>query len=138
MHELYELKETLLDELEQFAQKGDISAKDLEVVDKLTHTVKNLCKIIDEYEKEDGYSMARGTRGGSYESMDMTNRSMASGSYARGRRGGRTGANQYGSYAQGYSRNENMMDQLQELMQNAPDEHTRKDIQRIISRMENM
>ena len=46
MHELYELKEKLCDELKEYGRK-DMSAGTLEVVDKLTHTIKNLEKIIE-------------------------------------------------------------------------------------------
>jgi len=85
MHELYELKEKLCDELKEYGSK-DLSAGTLDVVDKLAHAVKNIDKIIEVYEDEgDGYSSrsypdgmggsyARGGRGGYRDS-----------SYARGR-----------------------------------------------------
>lgn len=131
MHELYELKEKLCDELEEYGSK-EMTAGSLEVIDKLTHTIKNLGKIIEMYEESEGYS----SRGGmSYEG------GYGGGSYARGRggRGGRTGANQYGSYARGgYSRNDGMIAELRELMMEAPDERSRKEFERFISKMESM
>lgn len=60
MKELYELKEKLCDELKSYGKK-DMSAGSLDVIDKLTHTIKNLDKIIDH--GEDGYS---GVYGRSY------------------------------------------------------------------------
>ena len=45
MHELYELKEKLCDELKEYGSK-DLSAGTLDVVDKLAHAVKNIDKII--------------------------------------------------------------------------------------------
>ena len=51
MHELYELKDMLMKELEEYGSKGELSAGTLDIVDKLTHTIKNLCKIIDEYDE---------------------------------------------------------------------------------------
>ena len=52
MKELYELKEKLCDELKGYGKK-DMSAGTLDVVDKLSHTIKNLDKIIEKYEEED-------------------------------------------------------------------------------------
>ena len=51
MTKLHELKEKLMDELEEYTRKDELSAGDLEVVDKLTHTIKNLCKIIEDSEE---------------------------------------------------------------------------------------
>lgn len=141
MHELYELKDKLCDELEEYGSK-EMTAGSLEVIDKLANTIKNLGKIIKMYEEsEDGYSNDMGGMGMPY------GRSYG-GSYARGGRGGnrggggrggRTGANQYGSYARGgYSRNEGMISELRELMMEAPDERSRKEFERFISKMEQM
>lgn len=140
MHDLYELKEMLCKELEEYGQKGELSTGSLEVIDKLAHTVKNLCKIIEAYEDEE-YS----SRGGSYEDG-------MGGSYARGdRRGGNRGgggANQYGSYdmrgsyrrdSRGrYSRDGGMVEDLRELMQDAPDERTKQEFEKLIRKLENM
>lgn len=134
MHELYELKEMLCKELEEYGQKGELTAGSLEVVDKLANTVKNLSKIIDMC--EDGeYS----SREGSYE--DGMGGSYARGGYrVRGGRGGNRGANQYGSYARGgrYSRDGGMIEDLRELMQDAPDERTRQEFQKFIRKIEGM
>jgi hypothetical protein len=57
-------------------------------------------------------------------------------SYARGRR---RGANQYGSYAmEGYSRNEDMVEELRDLMNEAPDEKTRREFEHFIRKIEQM
>ena len=53
MRELYELKDKLCDELKEYGKK-DLSNGTLDVVDKLTHTIKNLDKIIENY--DGGYS----------------------------------------------------------------------------------
>lgn len=131
MRELYEIKEMLMDELKEYGRKGELTSGTLEVVDKLSHAIKNICKIIEAYEDEE-YSNAMG---GSYRD------GMMGGSYARGgRRGGgrRGGANQYGSYAGGYSRDHEMIAELRELMQDAPNEHIRKDFERLINKVESM
>lgn len=56
MDEIYELKEMLCKELEEYGRKGEMSAGSLEIVDKLAHAVKNLGKIIEMYEEEEKYS----------------------------------------------------------------------------------
>ena len=48
MHEIYELKEMLMQELEEYGRKGELKdVGSLEIIDKLAHTIKNLCKIIE-------------------------------------------------------------------------------------------
>lgn len=57
MKSLEMIREMLCDELDEIAEKGELSAGTLDTVDKITHTVKNLDKII-ECEEEKGYSRA--------------------------------------------------------------------------------
>ena len=71
MHELYELKDRLCDELKEFGSK-EMSAGSLDTIDKLAHAIKNLDKIID----HDDYS-------GDY--MPMRDRSYARRRDAMGR-----------------------------------------------------
>ncbi|MBO6092856.1 MAG: hypothetical protein J6P40_04400 [Oscillospiraceae bacterium] len=94
MHEIYELKDMLMQELEEYGRKGELKdVGSLEIVDKLAHAIKNLCKIIESSEDEE-YSMegsyARGGQGGNT-------------SGARGRSGGGQGGG--GSYRSSYARN---------------------------------
>lgn len=119
MHELYELKEKLCEELKEYGNK-DLSAGSLDVVDKLAHTIKNLDKIIEESD-EKGYSGRRYSR---------ENRM----SYARGdgRRDSR------GRYARDYSYDESMIEELRELMEDAPDEKTKMEFKKFIRKMESM
>lgn len=91
MHELYELKEKLCDELKEYGGK-DLSAGTLDVVDKLAHAVKNIDKIIEVYEDEgEGYSSRTypDGMGGSYrysrEGRNMNRNGGSYRSYARGR-----------------------------------------------------
>lgn len=51
------LKETLCDELERISARGELSRSDLEIVHKLTDTIKNLLKI--EALESDGYKHHR-------------------------------------------------------------------------------
>ena len=52
MNELRDLKSSLIDELKEYSRK-EITSGNLEIIDKLAHAVKNLCKVIDD---DDGYS----------------------------------------------------------------------------------
>ena len=147
MHEIYDLKEMLCKELEEYGKKGDLTAGSLDVVDKLAHTIKNLDKIIESYEENSEYS----SRGGSYAggmgmggaSYERGGRSYRGGnmggrSYARGR-GRNARRDSMGRYStEGYSRNDEMIEQLNDLMDDAPDERTRAEIQKFITKLEGM
>ncbi len=76
MEGLHELKKMLCEELEEYSRKGELSAGSLDVIHKLTDTIKNIDKILmlEEYGEDDE---SRESYGGSYE---------GGGSYA-GRRG---------------------------------------------------
>lgn len=127
MHMIYELKEKLCDELEEYAEKK-LDAGSLDVIDKLAHTIKNLDKIIECYE-EDGYSQ---------DDMMYNGRSYTDGmrgsSYARGRRGN-VRRDAMGRYSRD---NKMMVDELRELMHDAPDERTKAEFRKFISKMETM
>ena len=127
MHKIYELKDKLCDELEEYGEKK-LDAGTLDVVDKLAHTIKNLDKIIESYEEEQGYSrdMYDGTV---YEDRG---RGMEGRSYARGR----TGNVRRDSMGR-YSRDTKMMvHELRELMEEAPDERTKMEFKKFIQKME--
>ena len=47
MHAIYELKDMLCKELEEYGEKGELTTGSLDVIDKLAHTIKNLDKIIE-------------------------------------------------------------------------------------------
>jgi len=106
MKELQELKERLIDELKDYGRK-DLSGSNLEVIDKLAHAAKNVCKII---ESDDGYS-------GRYMPWAYDD-----------------GTRAYGRKRDGYSRHD-ITDKLRELMGEANDERTRTEIRRLIDRM---
>ena len=124
MHKLYELKDMLCEELESYGSKDKLDVGGLEIVDKLAHAIKNIDKII---ECEEGYSNM-------YDDMSHESRRGGRnqyGSYARGRR--------HGSYAMdGYSRTEGVVEQLRGLMEDVSDPRSRQEIQRIITKMEQM
>lgn len=140
MHELYELKEKLMKELEGYG-KQDLTAGSLEVVDKLSHSIKNICKIIESYEDEEGYSM----RGRSYDdgmndgTGGMSRRGSYRGSYARGR-GSNARRDSMGRYAResGYSRAdgiEELVENVREMMGELP-QNLKQDAQRFVQKLE--
>jgi hypothetical protein len=138
MHKLYEF---ICDELKELEKKADngLSVSEIQLMDTLLHAKKNLLKS-DEMEEESEYSGAMrdgmmyrdGMRGGSY-------RGRYDGSYARerGRNAKRDSMGRYSS--EGYSRAaDDVVERMRDLMQDAPDEQTRQEIQRLVSRMESM
>jgi len=142
--DLHELCETLSREIGETNEKirkagGKLSAGDLEYVDKLTHALKSVKATIAMMEDEgEGYSGHYPYyMGGSYDDGNMGgNRSMRGRSYAQ-RRDSR---GRYSStYSRdGYSRDGGMVEELRELMQDAPDERTRQEFQRFIAKIESM
>ena len=122
MHKLYDLKDMLCEELEEYGSKGKLDMGSLDVVDKLAHAIKNIDKIL-EYKEE--YS----SRGMSY--RDGEHMRMDGGSYARGRTGNVRRDNM-GRYSRGGD--EFVMD-FRELMADAPNDHIRQKMQSIISEM---
>lgn len=136
MHKIYELKDKLCEELEEYGDKK-LDAGSLEVIDKLAHTIKNLDKIIEKYEDED-YSSAYddGMMGGSYERDG--NRGAYSPRYAMARGRGRNARrDSMGRYSRADG-TEMMVSELRELMNDAPDERTKMEFKKFIQKMEQM
>lgn len=150
--ELCDLKETIANEIGQANKEikkagGDLNTGDIEMIDKLTHSMKSLitaCAMLES--EENGYSerympMGYGYEGGSYASRRGYSRE------GRENRNGGGYSGNYGSYARGESRysreNRNgysRMDwneHLRMMMDEAPDEQTRMDIKKLMDRMAN-
>lgn len=136
MHKLEELKEMLMRELEDLTKKGELSAGSLDAVEKLTHSIKSLCYIIEEMEGEEGSSGARG-RGRSGRRDSMGRFSSEGGSYDGGQSyggsydGGQSMRRSNRSNRSGrYSRDkEEIVEQLRELEMNAEDSEMKRMIQ---------
>ena len=133
MEYMHELKEKLCDELDEIARKGELGAGDLEIIHKLTDTIKNLDKI--EMLEDGGYSQAgdweadmRGTygRGSSYRGRKRD----SMGRYSREGRGGRGGHSRHDA-------KEAMMEQMEMLMDQAGSEREREAIRRCMGQLEN-
>lgn len=130
MKTYYEIKDMICEELDRQAQKGKInSPSELDVLDKLTHSLKSIATIIAMEEAEEDEYSERGGRGGN--------------SYRYSRRdGGDRGRYSSRRDSMGrYSRDDgkaDMIANLRDMMNNAPDERTRARYQDMIRDMETM
>lgn len=138
MKALYDLKEMLSAELEEIARKPEMGAGDLELVHKLTDTIKNIDKICA-LEEEGGYSETGDLEGAYNRGSSYANRGKH---YVRGHYS-RDG---YGDYSQRrgrdgrYSRDgarDHMISQLEDLMESAGTEKEREAIRRCMIQLEN-
>lgn len=136
MHDMYadleELCGAVSKELEKVTDKisrsGSLSSGDLEIADKLTHTLKSIKTTMAMIEAEDGYS-GDDRMGGSYASARGR---MNAPRDSRGRYSGNYGRMPY------YSRDDGMISELRDLMQNVSDDRTRQEFQKFISKIESM
>lgn len=125
MHDLYNLKEMLVEELSEYGKKGDVSLSSLEIIDKLAHATKNIDKVIE-----------------CYEDKSYSNRSYGDGSYRMSRNdyydnySGRRGRAMNGRFV---SRDgSEMAHRLREMMNDAPDERMKSEIERLATKIETM
>lgn len=135
MHELYELKEKLMRELEDYSKNGKFSKEDVEAIKYITSAIDHICNITereeDEYSENMGGSYGRGSsyRGSSYRGNGRS-------SYARGRGARRDSMGRYSN--EGYSMaNDDMIADLHEMMETAP-EGAKSKIRSLISDLERM
>lgn len=124
MHKLLEYICSELEDLERKTEKGDsLTMSEIQYMDTLLHAKKNLLKTEEMMDESGEYSNDRGYSRGYREYR------------ARGR-GRNARRDSQGRYTErGYSE-ENMADQLRDMMDDAPDESTRKEFQRFIDKIE--
>ena len=121
--ELREMEDTIANEIAEANQRirqsgGDMNTGDVEIIDKLTHSMKSLATTIAMMEAEKGGYSGRDDRDGG-----------VSGRY------GRTDGHYAGRMTRGYSRTGEMMDHLRDLLDEAPDEMTRMEIKKLMDKM---
>lgn len=121
MFDLRNLREMLCKELDEIAEKRDMSAGDLDAIQKLTSSIKNIYKI--EMLEDNGYSAS-----GEWEA-DMRG-TYGRGSSYRGRR-----RDPMGRYSRADAR-EHMRMQLDDMMRDADDEQTRDALRRCKEQLE--
>ena len=130
MHRLYELKEKFIKELEEYADYERYSREDIETAKYLASAADHICNILEAADSEyssrqsyDGYS-----RRNSYGYPHVGPSYRVDGSY-RGRRN--APRDSMGRYS-----GNGMVEQLESLMQEAPNERIRQQMQQLISQME--
>ena len=118
MHKLIDYICDELDDMERKAEKGGkLSMAEMQYVDTLAHTKKNLLKAEEMSEGE--YS----GRTYPYDGRSYARRRDSMGRYSR----------------RGYSMaSEDMVDELRELMEKSPDEHTKREFKKFIEKIEMM
>lgn len=140
INDLHELCETISREIADANEKirsagGKLSGGDYDTIDKLTHALKSIKATIAMIEDEDGYSnRTYPDMGGSYRGYSRNSRNGYS--RARGRMNARRDS--MGRYSGGYSRDDGMVEELRGLMEDAPNETIKRDIQRIVDKIEQM
>lgn len=138
MQELYKLKDMLCEDLKEYSKKEKLDMQSLNAIDTLCHSLKNLCKIIHDYEgyPEEDYSQAMMPRMPRYSygnGMGMTDMSYARG---RGANAKRDSMGRYSSRNGGnYSNHGDLRMEIQEIMQDAPNDYVR---QKLMDAMEGM
>ena len=144
LKEVYDMRETVGHKIAQANKKikangGDIANDDVDIVDKLSHSIKSLvttCAML-EAEDDDGYSgrymptwnpgvTYRRDGGNSYDNRD---------GYS-GNRGGYSRNRYSRENRNGYSRTGEMSDQLRQMMEEAPDDMTRMEIKKLMDKMD--
>lgn len=116
MHEMYEIRDRLCDELKEISRNG-VTTSNLGTIDTLAHAIKNIDKII-ECDEGEGYSERSYPDG-----MGGTYRR----SYTRSR-------DSMGRHS-GYSRDGGLADKLHDLMQDAPNDDIKRDLRRIADKL---
>lgn len=150
MEYIDKIKKMLCKELDEYAMKNKLSMADIDVIHKLTDTVKNLDKIEMLEESEEGYSEARGGRGrsymggSSYDDDTMYSERRGRGRYAKRDSMGRYSSDMGSSYDdmrmdRRYSKDDakdHILDKMGEMMSSADEEQREilKDAMRKIER----
>ncbi len=136
MKALYDIKDMLHRELEDYAHKGKVSAGDIEAIHKLTDTIKNIDKICI-YEEND-YS-SKGGEWQAYGSYDTDGRSMRGRSRDGRNDDGYSGRNRH--YVRGHysydDAKKRMYHELSEAAEMATTDRERDIINRAMRELEN-
>ena len=114
---------------------NNLTGDDLSYIDKLTHSIKSIKTTMAMMDAE-GYSGGYGMSG-NYGRGGNSGRYYPYYSGARGRSAKRDSMGRY-SRGRGYSGDDDMIAQLRELMEDAPDDRTRQEFQKFINKVESM
>lgn len=128
MHKLEKLRDMLCEELEKVSKKEQVNTSDLEIIDKLAHSIKNLDKIIDE--------MSYGRSYGSYDSYDSYGRSRDYSYARRGRDGDGDGRYREGRSRDTHEYSRRMSNRFRDMMDETSNDRERDAIRRCIEELE--
>ena len=132
MKDLENLCDILSEQISDVTRKArnGISSGDLENIDKLTHSLASVKKIMA-FMEDDGEYSGYYPMGSSYRESYRGSYARNGGSYARKR-------DSMGRYSgeRGYSRSD-LADKMRGLMMDAPDDRTRQEMQRMVEKLEN-
>ena len=124
MHKLYDLKEKLIRELEDYAEHSKFSREDVEAIKYAASAVDHICNIMDHADGEYEYSETGMMPRYGYEDHSYMRRSYAG--PTRDRRGR-------------YSRaSEDVAEKLREIMHDAHDDSIRMEIEHLANKVEKM
>ena len=132
MHDIYNLKSMLMDELKEYGRKNEVNAGSLQAIDTLAHATKNLCKIIKDAEGDEYTSGGSYMRGGrSYRGSYDGNYDDSSYARGRGRNARRDGMGRYSSDGGMME----LADEIKSMMQELP-EDARRDAEKLVMKLE--
>lgn len=137
MHKLMEFVCDEMEDLERKVEKeGKLSSAEMQYLDLLAHTKKNLLKA-DEMSGDGEYS-------GRYDNRMYDDRYSRRDDYSRNRDGGMSFARGRGrnakrdSMGRYSSASDMLVEELRDLMEDAPDERTKMEFKKFIQKMESM
>lgn len=138
LNDIYDLKEVVAHEIGNTNKRiqdagGKINIVDVDLIDKLSHSIKSLvttCAMLEAEEDEGGYSERYMKADGAYSGRKMQRGYSRTGETLPNDRG-------YSSrYSRnGYSRHGDLSMKLRQLMDEAPDEMTRMEIKNLMTRV---
>ena len=136
------LSKEIADANDKLRQQDSMTGGDLEYIDKLTHALKSIKTTMAMMDAENG-EYSRGYRDGHYnDGYGDGNDGYGRDEYGNDGYGRRYEARGRGRYARRdsmgrYADSGDMVKQLESLMDSAPDDRTRQEIQKIVQKMRN-
>lgn len=124
MNKMYELRDMLCEELDNITEQGDITTGTLDIINKLTHSIKSIDTIM---------AMEEASYDGSYRDGSYYDGYSRRGSYARGRRNARR--DNRGRYSRTDSK-EQIAEQLEDIMDETTDPSVKQALQKALSHIE--
>ena len=139
---LYELCEIITRDLEKSVDKirkagGELSAGDVDYINKLTHSLKSVKTTIAMEEAENGYSREGSRYDGSYRGYHG-GMSRDEGSYGRGSGAKRYANGQYAPHSRDDGNKNRLLDDLNGALMKAEDDTVRREIKRLVEKVEGM